>query len=116
MRLSRPLYECLPLLYVAIGALGDLDRAISTRRVARSIIAFGIGLLAASRRAHRVFACAMIMRALSREYTGRDHRSAVDAERVAPRRSRHSGRDHAGAYSRVSSLVLVGSRARRCRA
>ncbi len=68
MRLARPVYECLPLIYVAIAAaamgIAFLDPVRS-----RSIAAFVIGLLAAVA-ALTVFLHRHDHRAMSREYTG----------------------------------------------
>ena len=68
MRLSRPLYEGLPLIYVGVGACGFVIAYFDPSPV-RSIIAFGIGLLAAVA-ALTVFLHRQDHRALSREYTG----------------------------------------------
>jgi hypothetical protein len=68
MRLARPVYESLPLIYVAIGGLAIVLAYLDPVRV-RSIIAFGIGLLAAIA-ALTVFLHRQDHRALSREYTG----------------------------------------------
>jgi hypothetical protein len=68
MRLARPLYEALPLIYVAIGALGIAIAYLDPVRL-RSIMAFGIGLLAAVA-ALTVFLHRHDYRTLSREYTG----------------------------------------------
>jgi hypothetical protein len=68
MRLSRPLYESLPLVYVAVGACGLVIAYFDESRI-RSLVAFGIGLLAAIA-ALTVFLHRQDHRALSREYTG----------------------------------------------
>jgi len=68
MRLSRPLYESLPLLYGTIGACAIAIAYFDPARV-RSIIAFCIGLLAGIA-ALTVFLHRQDHRALSREYTG----------------------------------------------
>jgi hypothetical protein len=68
MRLSRPVYESVPLIYVAIGACGFVLAYFDPGRV-RSIVAFGIGLLAGVA-ALTVFLHRQDHRALSREYTG----------------------------------------------
>ena len=68
MRLSRPVYELLPLVYVAIGACGFVLAYFDPSR-GRSIVAFGIGLLAGIA-ALTVFLHRQDHRALSREYTG----------------------------------------------
>ena len=46
MRLSRPVYESVPLIYFAIGACGFVLAYLDPGRV-RSIVAFCIGLIAA---------------------------------------------------------------------
>jgi hypothetical protein len=68
MRLSRPLYESLPLIYVAVGVAGIVIAYFDPARV-RSIISFGIGLLAGVA-ALTVFLHRQDHRALSREYSG----------------------------------------------
>jgi hypothetical protein len=68
MRLARPLYESLPLLYAAIGASGVSIAYLDPERT-RSIIAFGIGIVAAVA-ALTVFLHRQDYRALSREYSG----------------------------------------------
>jgi hypothetical protein len=68
MRLARPVYESLPLLYVAIGALAFLLAYLDPVGV-REVIAFGIGLLAQIA-ALTVFLRRQDCRALSREYPG----------------------------------------------
>jgi hypothetical protein len=68
MRLSRPIYESLPLLYVAIGVAAILIAYLDPVRT-RSIIAFGLGLLAAIA-ALTVFLHRNDHRTLSREYNG----------------------------------------------
>jgi uncharacterized protein (DUF58 family) len=68
MRLSRPVYELLPLIYVAIGACGFALAYFDPAR-GRSLLAFGIGLLAGVA-ALTVFLHRQDHRALSREYTG----------------------------------------------
>jgi hypothetical protein len=68
MRLSRPVYESVPLIYFAIGACGFLLAYIDPALV-RSIVAFCIGLVAAVA-ALTVFLHRHDHRDLSREYTG----------------------------------------------
>ncbi len=68
MRLARPVYESLPLIYAAIGALGFLLAYIDPS-VPRSVTAFVIGLLAQIA-ALTVFLRRQDYRALSREYSG----------------------------------------------
>jgi uncharacterized membrane protein len=68
MRLARPVYESIPLIYVLIGAAAILLAYLDPERL-RSIIAFGIGLIAAIA-ALTVFLHRQDHRALSREYTG----------------------------------------------
>jgi len=68
MRLSRPVYESLPLIYVAIGACGFVLAYFDPARV-RSLVAFGIGLIAGVA-ALTVFLHRQDHRELSREYTG----------------------------------------------
>jgi hypothetical protein len=68
MRLSRPVYESVPLIYFAIGACGFLLAYLDPARV-RSIVAFCIGLIAAVA-ALTVFLHRQDHRDLSREYTG----------------------------------------------
>jgi len=68
VRLSRPVYEFLPLIYLAIGAVAVSIAYLEPART-RSLIAFGIGFLAAIA-ALTVFLHRQDYRALSREYTG----------------------------------------------
>ena len=68
MRLSRPVYESVPLIYFAIGACGFLLASFDPARE-RSIVAFCIGLIAAIA-ALTVFLHRHDYRDLSREYTG----------------------------------------------
>jgi hypothetical protein len=68
MRLSKPLYESLPLLYVVIGAAAIVIAYFEPERV-RSIVAFVIGLLAAIA-ALTIFLHRQDRRALKREYRG----------------------------------------------
>ena len=68
MRLSRPVYESVPLIYLAIGGCGFLLAYFDPVRV-RSIVAFCIGLIAAIA-ALTVFLHRHDYRDLSREYTG----------------------------------------------
>jgi hypothetical protein len=68
MRLSRPLYESVPLIYFAIGACGFLLAYVDPERV-RSIVASCIGFIAAIA-ALTVFLHRQDHRDLSREYTG----------------------------------------------
>lgn len=68
MRLSKPLYESLPLLYVVIGVSAIVIAYFEPGRI-RSVIAFVIGLLAAIA-ALTVFLHRQDRRALSREYRG----------------------------------------------
>ena len=67
MRLSRPVYESVPLIYFAIGGCGFLLAYFDPVRV-RSIVAFCIGLIAAIA-ALTVFLHRHDYRDLSREYT-----------------------------------------------
>jgi disulfide bond formation protein DsbB len=66
MRLSRPLYESLPLLYVMIGVGAIVIAYFEPSRI-RSIVAFVIGLLAAIA-ALTIFLHRQDRRELSREY------------------------------------------------
>jgi hypothetical protein len=68
MRLSKPLYESLPLLYGAIGTAAIVIAYFEPGRI-RSVVAFVIGLLAAIA-ALTVFLHRQDRRALSREYRG----------------------------------------------
>jgi hypothetical protein len=68
MRLSRPVYESVPLIYVAIGACAFLLAYYDPARV-RSVVAFCIGLTAAVA-ALTVFLHRQDRRDLSREYSG----------------------------------------------
>ena len=68
MRLARPVYESVPLIYIAIGGCGFLLAYFDPARV-RSIVAFCIGLIAAVA-ALTVFLHRHDSRDLSREYTG----------------------------------------------
>jgi hypothetical protein len=68
MRLSRPVYETLPLIYAAIGAAGFLIAYVDPKGV-RSMIAFGIGLMACIA-SLTIFLRRQDYRELSREYTG----------------------------------------------
>jgi hypothetical protein len=68
MRLSKPLYESLPLLYGAIGTAAIAIAYFEPGRI-RSVVAFAIGLLAAIA-ALTVFLHRQDRRALSREYRG----------------------------------------------
>jgi energy-converting hydrogenase Eha subunit A len=68
MRLSKPIYESLPLLYVGIGMAAIVIAYFEPQRI-RSIIAFVIGLLAAIA-ALTIFLHRQDRRALSREYRG----------------------------------------------
>jgi uncharacterized protein (DUF58 family) len=68
MRLSKPVYESLPLAYAAIGAAAIAIAYYEPMRV-RSVIAFGIGLAAAIA-ALTVFLHRQDRRALRREYSG----------------------------------------------
>lgn len=68
MRLSRPVYETLPLIYVAIAGVAWLI-AYMDHQTARSQLAFIIGMLAAIA-ALTVFLRRQDYRAQSREYTG----------------------------------------------
>jgi len=66
MRLSKPLYESLPLLYVVIGTAAIAIAYFEPERI-RSVVAFVIGLLAAIA-ALTIFLHRQDRRALSREY------------------------------------------------
>jgi membrane protein YdbS with pleckstrin-like domain len=68
MRLSKPLYESLPLLYVGIGAAAIAIAYFEPQRI-RSVVAFVIGLLAAIA-ALTIFLHRQDWRALSRKYRG----------------------------------------------
>jgi hypothetical protein len=68
MRLARPVYEGLPLLYGMIGAVAIAIAYFDPIRT-RSVVAFCIGLLAAIA-ALTVFLHRQDSRALSRDYTG----------------------------------------------
>ncbi|MGP8167042.1 MAG: hypothetical protein ACLQAR_16090 [Steroidobacteraceae bacterium] len=68
MRLPRPVYESLPLIYAAIGVLGIVLAYIDPS-VPRSVTSFAIGLLAQIA-ALTVFLRRQDYRALSREYSG----------------------------------------------
>ena len=68
MRLSRPVYESVPLIYFAIGTCGFVLAYFDPARV-RSVVAFCIGLVAAIA-ALTVFLHRHDYRDLSREYTG----------------------------------------------
>lgn len=68
MRLARPVYESLPLIYVVIGAAAISIAYFDPLR-SRSILAFCIGLVAAIA-ALTIFLHRHDYRALSREYTG----------------------------------------------
>jgi hypothetical protein len=68
MRLSRPIYESLPLIYVAISALAILLAYLDPVGP-RSQIAFGIGVISAIA-ALTVYLRRQDYRALSREYSG----------------------------------------------
>ena len=68
MRLSKPLYESLPLLYVVIGTAAIVIAYFEPQRI-RSIVAFVIGLLAAIA-ALTIFLHRQDRRALSRECRG----------------------------------------------
>jgi NO-binding membrane sensor protein with MHYT domain len=68
MRLSKPLYESLPLLYVVIGMAAIVIAYFEPGRI-RSIVAFVIGLLAAIA-ALTIFLHRQDRRALEREYRG----------------------------------------------
>jgi len=68
MRLASPVYECMPLIYAAIGMLAFLLAYIDSPGP-RSLIAFAIGLLALIA-ALTVFLRRQDYRALRREYPG----------------------------------------------
>jgi hypothetical protein len=68
MRLSKPLYESLPLLYVGIGTAAIAIAYFEPVRI-RSIVAFVIGLLAAIA-ALTIFLHRQDRREQSREYRG----------------------------------------------
>ena len=67
MRLSKPVYESLPLIYVMIGAAAIAIAYFEPGRI-RSVIAFAIGFIAAIA-ALTIFLHRHDYRALSREYT-----------------------------------------------
>ena len=68
MRLSRPVYESMPLLYAAIGALAMVVAYLDPNG-SQSILAVGIGVLAEVA-ALTVFLRRQDYRALSQEYSG----------------------------------------------
>ena len=68
MRLSKPLYESLPLLYVGIGMAAIAIAYFEPQRI-RSVVAFVIGLLAATA-ALTIFLHRQDRRALGRRYHG----------------------------------------------
>jgi hypothetical protein len=68
MRLSKPLYESLPLLYVGIGTAAIVIAYFEPERI-RSVVAFVIGLLAAIA-ALTIFLHRQDRREQSREYRG----------------------------------------------
>ncbi len=68
MRLARPVYETLPLIYVVIGVLAILVAYLDPNG-ARSMIAFGIGVISEIA-ALTVFLHRQDYRAQSREYSG----------------------------------------------
>jgi hypothetical protein len=68
MRLAKPVYESLPLLYAAIGAAAIAIAYYEPLRV-RSVIAFILGLVAVIA-ALTVFLHRQDRRALRREYSG----------------------------------------------
>ena len=68
MRLSKPVYESLPLLYVVIGVAAIAIAYFEPGRI-RSVVAFVIGLLAAIA-ALTIFLHRQDRRALRREYRG----------------------------------------------
>jgi hypothetical protein len=68
MRLARPVYETLPLIYLVIGAVAILVAYVDPVGW-RAMIAFGIGLLAEIA-ALTVFLRRQDYRAQSREYSG----------------------------------------------
>jgi hypothetical protein len=68
MRLARPVYETLPLIYLVIGAVAILVAYLDPVG-SRAMIAFGIGLLAEIA-ALTVFLRRQDYRAQSREYSG----------------------------------------------
>jgi hypothetical protein len=68
MRLSKPIYESLPVVYATIGAAAIAIAYFEPLRV-RSMIAFGIGFLAAIA-ALTIFLHRQDRRALRREYSG----------------------------------------------
>ncbi|MGO9513726.1 MAG: hypothetical protein ACLP2F_08810 [Steroidobacteraceae bacterium] len=68
MRLARPVYETLPLIYGALGAFAILLAYLDPLS-SRAMLAFGIGLLALIA-ALTVFLHRQDYRAQSREYSG----------------------------------------------
>jgi ABC-type transport system involved in cytochrome c biogenesis permease subunit len=68
MRLSKPIYESLPLLYVVIGTAAIVIAYFEPQRI-RSVVAFVIGLLAAIA-ALTIFLHRQDRREQSREYRG----------------------------------------------
>jgi membrane protein YdbS with pleckstrin-like domain len=66
MRLSKPIYESLPLLYVGIGLAAIVIAYFEPQRI-RSVVAFVIGLVAAIA-ALTIFLHRQDRRELSREY------------------------------------------------
>jgi uncharacterized membrane protein YfhO len=68
MRLSKPIYESLPLFYVGIGTAAIAIAYFEPERI-RSVVAFVIGLFAAIA-ALTIFLHRQDRRALSRKYRG----------------------------------------------
>jgi hypothetical protein len=68
MRLARPVYETLPLIYMAIGGLA-IWIAYLDPLGSRAMVAFGIGLIAETA-ALTIYLRRKDYRVLSREYSG----------------------------------------------
>jgi hypothetical protein len=68
MRLARPLYECMPIVYAGIGGLAFLVARLDPEGP-RTVAAFSIGLIAEIA-ALTIFLRRQDYRALSREYSG----------------------------------------------
>ena len=108
MRLASPVYESLPLIYVAIGALAFLLAYVDP-------VGSALGdrvrdrIACADRGAHRVFAASGLPRSEPR-ISGRDHRLAVTLN------GHHYGLAAAADQLRRIASVSVGSPRRRANA
>ncbi len=69
MRLARPIYESMPIIYAAIGGLAFLIARLDPEG-ARTVAAFSIGV-AAEIAALTIFLRRQDYRALAREYSGK---------------------------------------------